>query len=267
MKTLRQRQRPQPERLGRAQRQSARERSRTLVLALETATNACSVALFSTAGERLGEIVAEAGPAHTRRLLPDVHYLLSMVDADVTAIGTVIVGLGPGSFTGLRIGVASARALAQAGEGVELVGVPTLAALAWCLAEGEADASAQDFLALIDGKRSEVFAARFTRQPASGRQATLTVAEPHLAVVRAEELPEFLAQWPGAVVGGDGARLYADRLPPVVFAARAVAAPTATMVARAWFAGVPGVVTGLAAVLPVYGRGPDAQPWRREVNR
>jgi hypothetical protein len=39
------------------------------------------------------------------------------------------------------------------------------------------------------------------------------------------------------------------------------------MVARAWFAGVPGVVTGLAAVLPVYGRGPDAQPWRREVNR
>lgn len=239
-----------------------------LVLALETATNACSVALFTDDGDRVAEIVAEAGPAHTQRLLPDVHHVLGIAGVRMDAVSTVVVGLGPGSFTGLRIGVATARALAQAGEGIELAGVPTLAALAWSLAEGEADAGARDFIPLIDGKRGEVFAARFqrpredverpVRAPAS---APLIAAEPRLAVVRAADLAEFLTQWPGAVVGGDGARLYADRLPPVVLVARAVAAPTAAMVARAWFAGVPGVASGLSAVLALYGRRPDAAAW------
>jgi hypothetical protein len=67
-------------------------------------------------------------------------------------------------------------------------------------------------------------------------------------------------------VGGDGAALYADRLPPAVMHDRAVAAPTAVMVARTWLAGSPGATAGFAHTLPIYGRGPDAV-LRRETAR
>ena len=65
----------------------------------------------------------------------------------------------------------------------------------------------------------------------------------------------------GALVGGDGARLYADLLPPIVHRARAVAAPTAAMLVRAWQARTPGSVAGIGRTLPIYGRRPDATRW------
>ncbi len=61
-------------------------------------------------------------------------------------------------------------------------------------------------------------------------------------------------------MGGDGAHLHADRLPPAVVAEPAVAAPSALMAARAFLAGSPGVTRGFAATLPIYGREPDATP-------
>jgi hypothetical protein len=61
-------------------------------------------------------------------------------------------------------------------------------------------------------------------------------------------------------VGGDGALLHADRLPPTVVCERAVAAPSALMVARAFLAGSPALTLGFAATLPIYGREPDALP-------
>ena len=229
---------------------------RDLVLALETATLACSVAVADRDGRLLAEISSEVGPAHTRRLLPDAHQALAMCDAGIGDVATLLVSLGPGSFTGLRIGIATARALAQADPRLRLVGVPTLAALAQALADGDAGASAETLVPLIDGRRGEVFAARYER-----RGDGLAEAVPILAVVRAADLAAFLAPWPGALVGGDGARLYADELPPGVRRARAVAAPTAAMLVRAWRARAPGDVSGIGRALPIYGRRPDARRW------
>ena len=229
---------------------------RDLVLALETATLACSVAVADVEGRVLAEISSEVGPAHAQRLLPDAHRALAMCAAGLDDVETLLVSLGPGSFTGLRIGVATARALAQADPRLRLVGVPTLAALAQALADGDARASAKIFVPLIDGRRGEVFAARYER----GGDG-LVEAEPRLAVVRAADLAAFLAPWPGALVGGDGARLYSDLLPPTVHRARAVAAPTAAMVVRAWRAQISGTVVGISHTLPVYGRRPDATRW------
>ncbi len=229
---------------------------RDLVLALETATLACSVAVADGDGRLLAEISSEVGPAHTRRLLPDAHRALVMCDAGIGDVTTLLVSLGPGSFTGLRIGIATARALAQADPRLSLVGVPTLAALAQALADGDAGASAGTLVPLIDGRRGEVFAARYER-----RGDGLAEGEPRLAVVRAADLAAFLAPWPGALVGGDGARLYADELPPRARRARAVAAPTAAMLVRAWQARAPGNVTGIGRALPIYGRRPDAKRW------
>jgi hypothetical protein len=62
-------------------------------------------------------------------------------------------------------------------------------------------------------------------------------------------------------VGGDGAVLYPDRLPASARLAESVAAPSAAMVGRATACGVPGRLTGPDAVLPIYGRAPDAARW------
>jgi hypothetical protein len=103
-----------------------------------------------------------------------------------------------------------------------------------------------------------VFAGVFREEAPAGPLTALTP----LAVVAADELAEFLDQWPAALVGGDGALLYAERLPATVMLAVDTATPTAAMVARAWLAGAPGAVEGFAAVLPVYGRAPDALAWQ-----
>ena len=231
-----------------------------MILALETSTTASSAALCRPDGEIVAERVDLDGPAHTQRLLPFVHEVLTGTKTTWAEIDTIVCGLGPGAYTGMRIGVATARALAQA-TGARLGGVPTLAAVALELAQtATPDAP---LLALLDGKRREVFAACYR---ASGHG--LVEAAP-LAVVPADELPGYAAGWPGAAIGGDGALLYADLLSSGADVAGdaggafipSVGAPTAAMVARAWLARVPGVRESFDEVLPIYGRDPDAAKW------
>jgi len=234
-----------------------------VILSLETSTAASSAAVVAASGTVRGESRQSGDPLQSRRLLEGVHAALGEAGASLADVSTVVCGLGPGAFTGLRIGVATARALAQAA-GVEVGGVPTLEALARGLAAGEAGASATMFVPLVDGRRNEVFAAVY-RRAAHGAQPSGWPAlelEAPLAVVRADELTAFLSDRPGAVVGGDGAVLYADLLPPGVVRDRAVAAPTAVMVARTWLAGSSHATAGFARTLPIYGRGPDAVPRR-----
>lgn len=237
-----------------------------MILALETATRACSAALFTPAGELLGHRHAEDGPAHTRLLLPFVHAILSAAEVDLEAVATVVVSLGPGSYTGLRIGIATARALAGAGAELELAGVPTLAALAWALAADDQAGASRCLVPLIDGRRKEVFAACY-EQCRSGLRLLAPAGtdgrDADEVIVPVDRLGEFLAAWPGALVGGDGAHLHADRLPPAVRLSSVVVAPTAVMVGRAYLARVPGCVAGPADVLPIYGRAPDAVRWAK----
>jgi tRNA threonylcarbamoyladenosine biosynthesis protein TsaB len=231
-----------------------------VTVGIETATAACSVAV-EAGGELLAEVVARGAPAHTRRLLPDLQHVLEIAGAGPEDVESVVVGLGPGTFTGLRIGVATARALAFA-SGARLAGVPTLAALAWAMAEGEVTGrTIAEFVPLIDGKRHEVFAACYTRMPCDGDDTCGRLVEVKgISVVEADDLLEFVSKWPGAVVGGDGATLYRDSLPMRAFRATQVTAPTAAMVLRAWHRGVPGIVEGERCT-PIYGRAPDAVRW------
>lgn len=234
-----------------------------MILAVETSTRASSAALCTDEGQVVAERVDLEGPAHTQRLLPFVHEVVTEAGTPWAEIDAVVCGLGPGAYTGMRIGVATARALAQA-SGAALGGVPTLAAVALELAGTAASGAA--LVPLLDGKRSEVFAACYRGQGATagcpgsqaGRAAVLHEVSP-LAVVASADLPAYLARFPGATIGGDGAVLYEDLLPQG--SAPAVAAPTAAMVARAWLAGVPGSSEGFDEVLPIYGRDPDAAKW------
>lgn len=98
-----------------------------LVLGIETATNWCGVALWNDEGP----VAARAFVNHmelSSRLIPTIQSMLAEEDRQFGDLGGLAVSLGPGSFTGLRIGVATAKTLAQAG-GLPIVGVGTMEAM------------------------------------------------------------------------------------------------------------------------------------------
>ncbi len=99
-----------------------------LVLGIDTATLVCSVAL-AREGSIVGEYSLNIKKTHSQRLMPLIAGLLNDADLNKEDISGIAVASGPGSFTGIRIGMATARALAQ-GLKVPLVGVPTLDILA-----------------------------------------------------------------------------------------------------------------------------------------
>lgn len=99
-----------------------------LVLAIETATIVSSVAVADD-GRLLSEVTAAAKLTHSETLQPHIKQAMEMARVKRNDIGAVAVSLGPGSFTGLRIGLAAAKGLAYAW-GVPIVGVSTLEAMA-----------------------------------------------------------------------------------------------------------------------------------------
>ena len=160
-----------------------------MILALETATLACSAALCAADGSVVAERVSFDGPAHSQLLLPFVHEILDEAGAGWADVDTVAVGLGPGAFTGLRIGIATARALAQADGRAGLAGVPTLTALAL-----GAGASAPGGGSRQDGScRSSTAAAARCSRPSSRRTAGGVRQVEDVAVVPADDLAAWLA--------------------------------------------------------------------------
>ena len=99
-----------------------------VILALETATMCGSVAIVNES-RCVAEFSLQTGETHSRRLLAGVDWLLQETGIEWSAIDAVAVSLGPGSFTGLRIGLATAKGLAMAA-GVKLIGIGTLDGLA-----------------------------------------------------------------------------------------------------------------------------------------
>jgi len=147
-----------------------------LTLAFDTATGAATSALVDD-GEVLGERVSRA-----QTLLEDVDALLRQAGVHPTDLDRLAVGLGPGSFTGVRIGLAVARGLALSLE-LPGAGISTLDALA---------AGAPDAVPVIDAKRREIF----------------TVVDGEPRVLTPQELPIR----DGAVCVGDGALRYRSLL-------------------------------------------------------
>ncbi len=128
-----------------------------LVLALDTTTRVCSVALLeSEENTLLAEYTQNIKKTHSQRLLPLIDDILEDTSTDIGALGAIAVAAGPGSFTGLRIGVSTARGLAQ-GLNIPAVGVSTLEALAGNLATLPGEL----ICPILDARRDQVYAALY----------------------------------------------------------------------------------------------------------
>lgn len=221
-----------------------------VVLAIETATRAGSMAV----ADETGVLAARAGDAlrpHGTRLPGDALDVLAAAGRNLADVDLLAVCLGPGAFTGLRVGIAAAQGLAFA-RGCPIIGIAAFDALAVAAFEGCVEATAVGVW--IDAARGEVFAAR-ARRGGGTATAPALVGEPVAAA------PDVVhASWAGGPVvdcwAGDGAERYRQQLPP-----RAVVVPVpllAPLVARLALirradAGAP------HALRPLYVRPPDAE--------
>jgi tRNA threonylcarbamoyladenosine biosynthesis protein TsaB len=178
-----------------------------IVLGLDTATTATAVALRAggkAAGELRDDPAPGAHPGHATRLLALAAELLASAGVRWGEVNRIAAGVGPGAFTGLRVGLATARGLAQALD-AELVGVSSLAALAAGALGGEAQVP-ERVLAVIDARRGEVFAAAYSRGPGGWPVAQETPrAVAPFALAR-------LAGVAGLAAVGDGAVRYRGEL-------------------------------------------------------
>lgn len=130
-----------------------------IVLAVDTAGADCSAALYDSAvGRTLSSVTETIGKGHAERLMSIIDRALDAARLEMPAVQHVAVTIGPGSFTGVRVGVSTARGLALA-LGVEARGVSTLAVLAAAAREAHGDA---ERIVAIDARRGEVYFQHFS---------------------------------------------------------------------------------------------------------
>ena len=128
------------------------------VLGIETATAAGGAALVDD-GRMVAEVFSLSETTHSSRLLPAIDQLFKDVGWRPLDIGLVAVSIGPGSFTGLRIGLAAAKGIAVAAK-AEIIGVPTLEAFAYHIAKSSPNAPIRP---VLDARKAEVFTAAFEK--------------------------------------------------------------------------------------------------------
>ena len=213
-----------------------------LILAFDASTPVTTVALANDR-EVLAEVSATTRGA-SETLLPAVHAALDLAGEDLGSVERVLAGVGPGTFTGIRIASATARAL-SAGTGISLAKNSTLDALA-----APALSCSRDVFAVLDARRGQVFARRFSEAgPTTG-----------LYCVR----PEELSVEGGPFVVGDGAVRYREslsglgRIPPD-------GSPLHRVTAVGHVISADLTPVDPEELVPIYVREPDAEV-RRDLN-
>jgi tRNA threonylcarbamoyladenosine biosynthesis protein TsaB len=235
------------------------------VLALDTTTRAGSVALLD--GERVvDERAGDGTRTHAERLPAEITALVAAHGVTLPDIDLYAVASGPGSFTGLRIGIATIQGLALV-HARRIVAISALDALAHLASAAATPGTLVG--AWLDAHRREVFAALYrVRLGAAFSRARLEELEGPTAGDPAATVARWAAQFAVPTqFAGDGAMLYAEAIARAAPAAR-IAPPhlIAAAVGRlAVTAGIPGVEPG--AMRPLYVRRPDAEIARDEKLR
>ena len=217
-----------------------------MILALDASTPVTTIAV-ARGNAREREVLAEistTGRGASEALLPAIHAALDLAGEDLGSVGRVLAGVGPGTFTGIRIAAATARAL-SAGTGIALARNSTLDALA-----APALSCSSDVLAVLDARRGQVFARRFSE---AGPTTGIRCAGPEELSVGGEPL-----------LVGDGAVRYRGvlaglgRIPPD-------GSPLHRVTAAGHILSADLTPVGPEELVPIYVREPDAEV-RRDLN-
>lgn len=173
-------------------------------LALDTSTEACSVALYHR--DEILTLDEVCPQQHSKRILPMVQQVLASAELSLTQLDGLVFGRGPGSFTGVRIGVSVAQGLAF-GADLPVYGVSTLAAMAQAAAQQQ---QAKQVIAAIDARMAEVYLAAFALDSQGLMQPQTTEIACKPAALPAAVMQ--LAFAPSAVGVGTGWQTYAEQL-------------------------------------------------------
>jgi tRNA threonylcarbamoyladenosine biosynthesis protein TsaB len=221
-----------------------------MILALSTSTPQFGAALMTPEGVILGEVASGVARRHFRDFMPAVEQLVEACGRPLDELEAIAVARGPGSFTGLRVGLAAAKGMAH-GLGLPLVGVSSLEALAWRIPFSDLPVCS-----VIDSRKGELFCGVYRRSAAG----PLTPLRDETCLPE-ENLPEHV-EGPAVFIGNDHPRqaplirkLLADRAfpaPPALWhpAASAVGALGLERLRR-------GETDDLRDLVPVYFRPPD----------
>jgi tRNA threonylcarbamoyladenosine biosynthesis protein TsaB len=219
-----------------------------LILALDASTPVTTVAVARGNDREVLAEVSTTGRGASETLLPAVQAALDLAGEEPDSVELVLAGVGPGTFTGIRIAAATARAL-SAGTGMALARNSTLDALA-----APALSCSSDVLAVLDARRGQVFARRFS---GTGPTTDIYCVRPEELLVEGEP-----------VLVGDGAVRYRDvftglgRIPPED-------SPLHRVTAAGHVISADLTPVGPEDLVPIYVREPDAEvrkdlnPWSR----
>jgi tRNA threonylcarbamoyladenosine biosynthesis protein TsaB len=221
-----------------------------LVLGIETSTTTGSVAVVSD-GAVIAQYTLSIEVTHSERLMATVDRVLSDSRLSLRDIDGLAVAIGPGSFTGLRVGLSTVKGFAFA-TGKPVAAVPTLKALAWNLHH-----AAHPVCPLLDAKKKEVYAALYRYEGATLIQVMDETALP---------LAELCGKLTGTTVfTGEGARQFRAEIEASLggrafFAPAACASPSAASVAEIGLGLLKnGTVSDPDGLVPLYIRRPEAE--------
>ncbi|MBN2126603.1 MAG: tRNA (adenosine(37)-N6)-threonylcarbamoyltransferase complex dimerization subunit type 1 TsaB [Deltaproteobacteria bacterium] len=224
-----------------------------MILCLNTSTVQFGISLLEEDGRLLSEVILGSGGKNYRGFLPALHNLMRESRVETGEIGSLAVALGPGSFTGLRVGLATAKGLCQ-GLDIPAVGVSSLEAMA-----SQAPLSQYPVCPLISSRKGEVFAALFRW---SGAGTMERIKED--ACLKFREIPSYV-EGEALFLGND----FALQAPPIqdLFSGDALLAPAPLWTLRASAVGLvafPRIrahsFDDLQDLIPAYMRPPDIRP-------
>lgn len=219
------------------------------ILAFDTSGGSFSAALCEE-GVILAEETITTKETHARHVMPVIDRIISSAGIHISKVDLIAVSRGPGSFTGLRIGLGVAKGLSYA-LALPLVGVSALDALVWPFRN-----SAKAVCAIVDARRGEVYSAKFFFScGVISHKSEEIVCSPEQAVKDAEDCDVFC---------GSGASVYADRIEAVIKKKFEVVNSESVIKASdiAIIAASGGMIDGCsdpAGVLPVYLRRSEAE--------
>ncbi len=228
------------------------------ILGLDTATATASVALIQDDAILAEEIYGAAAPGaakknHAEIILPLIEAVLSQARVALADLDALAVSIGPGSFTGLRIGLATVKGLAY-GSGLPAVGVSTLLATAATVAQSDGT-----ICALLDARKHEVYFGLFHRE---GKNLRAVGGEAAASIDAAVEALRAHAAAPILAVG-DGAKAYEKILRGALDGSFTLAQSRSSVAAEAAFLArdrLPrAAADDLGALTPVYLRRPEAE--------